>query len=217
MNDTALALLAIAAGSLFCFAGYHAFRIIIPLWAGLTGFSLGAGVIAATSGDNFLATGLSWPVALACAVAFALLAYLFYEVAVVLAMASIGFSLGASVMVAGDVRWSRLVVLAGVVAGAVLAAVAVITDLPMLLLLVLTALGGASAITSGVMLLVGALNSADFDTDAASAHVDGSGWWFALYLVIAVAGILVQARGSDQLTSPMRGAWPSRHEPRSSG
>jgi hypothetical protein len=119
VNDTALALLAIAAGSLFCFAGYRAFRIIIALWAGLIGFSLGAGAVAATSGDNFLATGLSWLVALGCAVAFAVVAYLFYEVAV-LAMASIGFSLGASVMVAVDVRGSWLVALAGVAVGAVL-------------------------------------------------------------------------------------------------
>jgi hypothetical protein len=106
---------------------------------------------------------LSRLVALGCAVAFAVLAYLFSEVAVVLAMASIGFSFGASVMVAVDVRWPWLVALAGVAVGAVLAAVAVITDLPMILLRVATALGGASAITSGEMLLVGALNTAGFE------------------------------------------------------
>jgi hypothetical protein len=47
---------------LFCFARHRAFRVINQLSAGLIGFSLAAGVVAATSGDNFLATGCrgSW-------------------------------------------------------------------------------------------------------------------------------------------------------------
>jgi len=43
---------------------------------------------------------------LAVAILFGLIAYLYYEVAVVLAMAAIGFALGTGLMVALGVRWS---------------------------------------------------------------------------------------------------------------
>ena len=43
MEDVIFALLVILAGALFCFFGYLAFRIIIPIWGAVVGFSLGAG------------------------------------------------------------------------------------------------------------------------------------------------------------------------------
>ena len=38
MQDVLLALVTIAAGTLFCFAGFLAFRLVIPLWAAFVGF-----------------------------------------------------------------------------------------------------------------------------------------------------------------------------------
>ena len=162
MQDLILGLVAIAAGALFCFAGYLAFRLIIPLWGFFAGFAFGAGLISSITGDGFLRTLLGWAVGLGCALVFALLAYLFYEVAVVVAMGSIGFALGTSIMVALHVSWTWLVVLVGVAVGVLLALGAIVAELPMVLLIVLSALGGASAITMGVMLLVGTTDSADF-------------------------------------------------------
>ncbi len=51
------------------------------------------------------------------ALLFGLLAYLYYEVSVVLAMSAIGFALGTSLMVAIGVTWSWLIVVIGVIAG----------------------------------------------------------------------------------------------------
>jgi hypothetical protein len=149
VQDLVFGLVAIAAGALFCFAGYLAFRIVIPLWAAFVGFGLGAGVVASVTDDGFLRTGVSWLVGLAVALAFALLAYLFYELAVVIATGSIGFALGTGLMVALDVEWTWLVVFVGVVLRLLLAVGAILADLPMLLLVVLGALGGASAMTTG--------------------------------------------------------------------
>ena len=98
MQDLILGLVAIAAGALFCFAGYLAFRLIIPLWGFFAGFAFGAGLISSITDDGFLRTLLGWAVGLGCALVFALLAYLFYEVAVVVAMGSIGFALGTSIL-----------------------------------------------------------------------------------------------------------------------
>ncbi|MEZ5121190.1 MAG: hypothetical protein R2736_06405 [Solirubrobacterales bacterium] len=47
-------------------------------------------------------------------------------------------------MVALDVSWTWVVILVGVVLGALLAFAAIAADLPMVLLIVLSALGGAS-------------------------------------------------------------------------
>ncbi|HRA36003.1 MAG TPA: DUF4203 domain-containing protein, partial [Acidimicrobiales bacterium] len=88
MEDIVIGLIALIAGSVFCFSGYRAFRLIIPLWGAFTGFAVGAGAISAITGDALLAKPVGWIVGLVVGVVFALLAYLYYEVAVILTMGS---------------------------------------------------------------------------------------------------------------------------------
>jgi hypothetical protein len=210
MEDVIFGLLAIGAGALFCFFGYLAFRLIIPIWGALVGFSLGAGIVAAWTDEGFLATGLSWAVGIGVALLFAILAYLFYEVAVVIAMGSIGFALGTSLMAALDVSWTWLVVLVGVAVGILLAVAAIVADLPMILLVVLSALGGASAITTGVMVLVGTIGTDEFTDEAVTARANDNWWWYVLYLALAFAGIVFQARAIGRLRGTMRESWDAR-------
>ncbi|MBJ7455732.1 MAG: DUF4203 domain-containing protein [Thermoleophilia bacterium] len=210
MQDVIFGLVALAAGALFCFRGYLAFRIVIPVWGAFVGFGAGAGLVASITGDGFLRTGVAWAVGLVTAIAFAVLAYLFFEVAIVIGMVSIGFALGTSAMVALDVSWTWLVVLVGVVVGALLAAVAIAVDLPMLLLVVLSALGGASAITTGVMLLVGTIDTRDFDDDDLTTRAADGWWWYAVYAGLAAAGIVSQVRGADRLRRSVRASWAER-------
>ena len=142
MNDVVLGLVAILIGTVFCFRGYFAMRIIIPIWGAFAGFVLGAGLVSVGDGE-FLSTVLSWIVGLAVALVFGLIAYLYYEVAVFIGMTSIGFVLGTTVMAALGVTWSWLVILVGVITAAVLALIAIVGDMPMVLLTLLTALAGA--------------------------------------------------------------------------
>jgi hypothetical protein len=207
VEDVVFGLIAIAAGALFCFRGYLAFRLIIPVWGAFVGFTLGAGVIDSVTDEGFLGTSLGWLVGLAVAVLFAVLAYLYYQVAVILAMGSIGFALGTSLMVAIDVPWSWVVILVGVALGALLAFAAIVTDLPMVLLVLLSALGGASAITLGIMLLSGAVNTEDFDQDAVTEQANDDWWWYVVYVVLAVVGIASQVRHTERLRRSMREAW----------
>lgn len=209
MRDFAFALLAIAAGMLFCFAGFVAFRLVIPLWGAFVGFALGAGIVAAGGGDGFLRTSLSWLVGLAVALVFALLAYLFYEVAVVLATASIGIALGTSLMVALGVDWTWVIAIAAIAVGILLAVLAIAVNLPLVLLIVLSALGGASAITTGLMLLFGTIDTADFDHDRVTAEAGDHWWWYVVYVALALAGVVVQSRAAAGLTRSLREAWDS--------
>jgi hypothetical protein len=210
MEDLVFALLVILAGGLFCFFGYLAFRVIIPVWGAVVGFSLGAGLIAAATDEGFLRAGLAWVVAIGLAVLFALLAYLFYWVAVILAMGSIGFTLGASVMGALGVDWNWIVVLVGIAAGVLLAVLAIVSDFPMILLVLLSALAGASAVTAGLMVLTGAIETEDFTDEAVTAQAGDDWWWYLVYGVLAVAGIVYQMRAMERVRGSMRESWEAR-------
>ena len=205
--DTAFGVLLLLVGAAFCFQGYLALRLLIPIWGALVGFSVGAGIVAAVNDERFLATALGWIVGLVLAVVFALLAYLYYAVSVVLAMGAIGFLLGTSLMYAFDVQWEWLIVLVGIVAGVLLAVLAVVADLPMVLLVVLSALGGASAMVGALMLLTGAVDTDEFTSDEVIASADRDWWWTALYMALALAGIVVQVRATDRWRMSMRRAW----------
>jgi hypothetical protein len=207
VQDVVVGVLAVVVGALFCFRGYVAMRIIIPMWGAFGGFMLGAGFVDAASDDGFLRTVLGWIVGIAVAFVFALIAYLYYEVSVVLAMAAVGFALGTSAMVALGVSWSWLIVLVGVVAGAALAVVAIVADLPVFLLTLLTALAGASTAVFGLMLLFGVIDTADLDSAITTERLDDDWWWYAVYAAVAIAGIVVQVRYTERLRTTLREQW----------
>lgn len=207
MAGIVVALLAIVVGAAFCFRGYLAMRVIIPIWGAFAGFVFGAGLVASFTGEGFLATLLGWLVGFAVALLFGALAYLYYEISVLIAMAAIGFWLGTSAMVAIGAEWSWLVVLAGVIAGAVLAVLAIVVDLPMAILTLLTAMAGATSIVAGVMLLVGVLSLDDVGLAATPATIEDDWWWYALYVVLTIAGIFAQYRATERMRGSLRDSW----------
>lgn len=205
--DIIVGLLAIAAGLAFCFRGYLLMRLVIPIWGFFVGFALGAGMIAAVTDRAFLGTVLAWIVGLALGLLFAFIAYTYYAVAIVLAMASIGYLLGTALMVALDVEWNWLIVTVGIIVGLLLAVAAIVGDLPTTLLTVLTAMGGATAIVGGIMLLVNRLDVEDLGDDAVTSTINASWGWWLLYLVLAVAGILAQVTATAQVRASIRESW----------
>ncbi|MGB3409909.1 MAG: DUF4203 domain-containing protein [Microthrixaceae bacterium] len=207
MSDVILGIIAIAVGTLFCFRGYLTMRLVIPIWGAFVGFSVGAGVVAAATGDQFLAGAVAWLVGALVALVFAALAYLYYEISVAVAMAGIGFMLGSSAMVALNVTWTWLIVLVGVILAMLLGLVAIVGDLPMIILTVLTATAGATAVVGGLMLLVGAMDSVDLDrANVVSRVQDKPGWWL-LYVLVAIAGIVSQSRTLRSLEYSLREQW----------
>jgi hypothetical protein len=207
MEDVLIGLLAIFVGAVFCFRGYLSMRIVFPLWGAWIGFVFGATLVASFDDEGFLSTLLGWLVGIVFAVAFSLLAYLFYEVAVIIGMATIGYVLGVAVLVALDVEWSWIVTLVGIACGVLLAIAAVKLDVPVVLLVVLTAAAGATAIVGGLMLLVGAVDIDDLSHSGVTDRIDASVWWWALDLVLAIAGIISQGRAAERLRGSMREAW----------
>ena len=205
MNDFVVGLIAILTGAVFCFRGYLAMRIIIPLWGAFAGFMLGAGIMSGS--DGFLGSAIGWIVGLAVAVVVGLIAYLYYEVAVMIGMMAIGFALGSSLMVLLGVTWSWLIVLSGVVLAVVLAFIAIAGDLPMVLLTVLTGLAGSATIVFGLMLWFGVIDVAEFDSAQTTRALADDWWWYAIYIVLAVAGMLAQFADVDRRRESLRAAW----------
>jgi hypothetical protein len=206
-EEIVLGLLAVIVGVVFCFRGYLTMRLVIPLWGALAGFLLGAGLVASVTGDGLLGGLASWAGGVVLGLLFALIAYTYYEVSVVLAMGAIGFALGTSLMVALGVSWNWLIVLTGVAVAVLLAVIALMGELPMVLLTVLTATAGASAVVAGLLLLTGGLETSELGTTALTDQLQEAPGWWVLYAVLALAGIVAQLRALASLRGSLREQW----------
>lgn len=207
MNDFVVGLLAVLVGGVFCFRGFMTMRIVIPIWGAFAGFVLGAGLTQSFTDDGFLGSAIGWIVGLAVGLLFAAIAYLYYEVSVVIAMGAIGFSVGTSLMVALGVDWSWLIILVGVAVGVLLAVGAIVGNLPAFLLVVLTAIGGAATVVFGILMWTNTLGVSDVDSATTTAEVDLAWWWYVLYGALIVAGMSAQFTQIERLTASMRETW----------
>ncbi len=207
METVMFGILAVLIGGLLCFRGYLAFRAVIAAWGAFAGFVIGGGLIAGLRGESFLGTVFGWTVALSLAVLFGLLAYLYYAVSVVIGMGAMGFALGTTLMAAIGVPWSWVVVLVGVAVGILLALLAVAADLPLAILTILSAFAGASSIVAGLLLFVGAMDRADLASPDTTAALELGWWWIALYVALAVVGLVVQFRDAEARRGTLRDAW----------
>ena len=110
MTDIILGLVAVVAGLVFCFGGYLVMRMVFPIWGAFAGFAFGAGLVSGLADERFLGSVLGWVLGIVFGLVFAIFAYLYYAVAVVLAMGAIGFALGSALMVALGVTWDWVIV-----------------------------------------------------------------------------------------------------------
>ena len=207
MADILLGLFAILAGGVMLLAGQFVLRLVIPIWGFFAGFAFGAGLFAGLADERFLGTVLGWVTGLVFALIFAVFAYLYFAVAVIIAMAAFGFAIGSGLVVALGIDWNWVAVLVGLAVGAVLGLVSVFGNMPMIVLAVASSIGGAVSVVAGLMLLVGSLDSADFTrstfTDAVNAH-----WgWSLLVVALAIGGIVAQTRQRVTMRRSIRETW----------
>ncbi len=188
-------------------AGQFLLRLMFPIWGFFVGFAFGAGIVADFADEHFLGSVLGWVLGLFFAVLFAIFAYLYYYVAIVIAMGAFGFAIGSGLVVALGIDWNWVAVLVGLAVGVVLGLVAVFADLPMIVLVIVGSLAGAVGVVGGLMLLVGSLNSADFSRGDFTDTVSNSFGWGLLLLVLAIAGIFIQARQRAVMRQNIQEVW----------
>jgi Domain of unknown function (DUF4203) len=203
-QDFLIGALILLVGAAFCFAGYRFFRILIAIWGFFAGFNLGAAGMTALFGQNFLGTTTGWVVGLVVGLVIAVLAYFFYYVAVVLLGASVGYSLGSGLIAAfGLNNPGFLSVTVGIVLAVVFAFLILALNLPKLLIMVMTALGGAVAILGGLLILTGQIpstGSTALQYGVAVALVRASWFWSIVAIALAVVGFLAQWRTTQEYT-----------------
>jgi hypothetical protein len=183
------AVVLLAGGLVSCFAGYRLFRVVL----GIYGFILGALVATSIAGAGSTATLLVW--ALVGGLAGAAILNLAYFLGVVLVGASIGAMLATVIFGRAGGDPHTLVVVLFAIAGAVAASM-----LQRYVIVAGTAFGGAWTALVGAMALVGDKAAAK----AASANsvwvvypldpAPGRSWLPIAWLVLGVAGLLVQLR-----------------------
>ena len=77
----------------------------------------------------------------------------------------------------------------------------------MALLTVLTAMAGASTIVAGLMLVFGVTDLGDFDSAQTTTVLADDWWWYAIYLVLAVGGMIAQFLDVERRRDTLRAAW----------
>jgi hypothetical protein len=207
MTSSALVvgILGVVLGLIVCLRGYVALRIIISLLGAWAGFILGGVLAAGLTGEPFLGTTLTWVGAIVGAILLGVLAYAFYQVAVLLGMATLGFIIATAVLTALGVENGILIWVVAAAAALIMVVLAIVTDLPAGILIVLTALAGAEITVTGLLVLLQQVEVADLDR----GYVPDGGvpaWAGIVALALAVVGIVVQWRGVAR-DKRMRAAW----------
>jgi hypothetical protein len=200
-QDFLIGALVLLVGLAFCFVGYRFFRILIAIWGFFAGFNLGAAATTALFGQNFLGTTTGWVLGLVLGLVLAALAYFFYYIAVVLLGASVGYSIGSGLIAAIGLNNPGFVsVVVGVVLAVILAILILALNLPKLLIMVFTAIGGAGAIISGILLMVGQIHVVGLQYGIAIAAIRSSWFWSLVVIALAVVGFLAQWRTMQEYT-----------------
>jgi Domain of unknown function (DUF4203) len=179
-------------GIAFCFGGYKWFMILLPVLAFLVGSIIGAVAVSGVYGDSILSLIVIVVAGLIVGLSLAVLAYLFFNLGVILLGAAVGYTIGSGLayylgFVAGPISF-----VAGLIAAAVVAFLAFRLNLPKYIIIALTALIGSEAILSGILLLIGFITPSDLQLGLLGSMLSHSVAWTFVWLVLAAAGAAIQ-------------------------
>jgi len=191
-----IALIAVLVGAAFCFAGFRFFLLLLPIWGFVVGFSVGADATTAIFGDGTFATVTGWVIGFVLALLFAVFSYLWYWLAVALLGGSVGYIIGASAWGLIGNEQGLVAFAIGLVCAVALAIAVLALNVPKLLVIVLSGLGGAATILTGWFVLTGQIATDNIHWTTVGHQITQSWFWLIVWGVIAAAGILAQLRVS---------------------
>jgi hypothetical protein len=187
-----IAIVAAVIGLAFAFGGWRFFLLLLPFWGFLVGFNIGTDAVSALFGDGTFATLTSWVVGLVFAVAFALFSYLYYYAAIALLGGAVGYAIGTSLWGIVGNEYGLIAFVIGLALGAVVAIGIIALNVPRLLVIVLTGLGGAAVVVAGWFILTGQMPTDNIQWTMVGKLIRDSWFWLIVWGVIAAAGILAQ-------------------------
>lgn len=202
LNGILFALFAALLGAVLCFWGYRVFMIMLPVWSFFGGLWLGAKGVKLLFGGGFLATSTGLTVGLVLGILLAVFSWQFYELGAALLGAVIGVWLGYGVMNWFGFESGAVPVLAALVCGLVLGGVTLVRHWQQYVVMGLSAIAGANALMLALLLLIGRVSMQGLQGAGSAIRPvlgDSFGWLF-LWLGIAIAGVIVQARAYRRFT-----------------
>lgn len=190
------AILAALLGAAFCFVGYRLFLVMLPIWGFFAGFWLGAEGTALILGGGFLATTTGWVIGFIFGLVGALLSYLFYMFGVVVIAGAFGAAFGSGILHAIGFQSGILVGSVALVAALIMVGLALALNIQKYVIIAISAIGGANAIVVSGLLLFGrvSLESLQNAGSAVLPVLQDSWFWLLIWLLIALAGFVVQVR-----------------------
>ena len=198
MSVLLVSLFALLLGLAFCFVGYRVFLVMLPIWGFFAGFWLGAEVTTLLFGAGFLATTTGWVVGFVVGLIGAVLSYLFYMLGVAIIAAGFGWAIGAGFMGALGFDSGLITGIVALVLAVIMVFLVLGLNLQKFVIIAITAIGGANAIVLSALLLLGRVSLEDLSRlgNAIQPILADSWFWGLAWLVVAIAGIVVQVRAN---------------------
>ncbi len=194
-----MGLIALTFGLVVIFGGYRLFLVLLPIWGFFVGFLLGAQTVQAIFDVGFLVTVTSWLVGFVVGAIFAVLSYLFY----IFAVGVISFSFGYGLTV-GILEWIGLenleliVWIVAVIVGIVVALAVIGLNLQKYAIIAITAMGGTGVVIYTLLALFDSGLAIVLLENPVKTAIDNSFWWLLFFVVLTIAGIVVQIRANRE-------------------
>lgn len=189
-----IGLLAIAVGLAWAFYGLKLFTILLPLWAFFFGLLAGAQWGADVFGQGFFATVLSWGIGLVVGIVLAAIAFFWYYAAIVILGGAVGYALAVGFFEYFGFDTGVLIVLIGLIVGAVFAIGTFILGVPVLLVMVFSAFSGAAAVVNGALILTGQIKLETLHTGIFGSLLHQGLIGTIAFLVVGAAALYWQIR-----------------------
>ncbi len=187
------AVLAIIVGIGLSFMGYAAFRILLPILGFLGGLWLGMDLV-----SNFAASAPILGVSLGLIVGFVLgaifaaVAYFVYALAIIIFGISMGYALGAGLMLLIGFPPGVMTFVIGIVVAVAMGILFMRTDMPKLYIMAITAFAGASALVAGILVLFGQIPPSQLGLSFVNAYIGQSWFWLLIWIVLGSFGFFTQ-------------------------
>lgn len=204
-----IGILLILIGLAVAFFGLRFWFILLPVFGAVAGFFLGARLIQDLFGTGFLSTATSWIVGIVLAIGFALLSWFVWYAGAIILAGAVGASLFSGIMHALFTNpWGWTLFIIALIGAIIFAAIALFLNLPLYIVIVNSALGGASLAVAGLMTILGMITLTELANGATVAVVDesrfqGAGWlWVILWIIVAILGMLFQLQSMASVRLP---------------
>ena len=204
-------------GLAVCFFGLRFWFILLPVFGGITGFFVGARVIQDFFGTGFLSTATSWIVGIVVGLAFALLSYFVWYAGAIIMAGAVGASLFSGILHAlFSNPWGVVLFIVALIGAVIFAVGALVLNLPVYIVIVNSALAGASLAIAGLLTIFGTIQVLELANGATLAVVNetrlgNASWlWVLAWIVLAAAGLFSQLRSIAEIELPEEKWVPAR-------